>query len=213
MGLKRLIFDHVEKCGGKTVLKYLEAVYPKDEFHPLYSENQFDALHDLYGSYTPRCIAGHGAFYLIPMLREMGYETAVTLREPVQRVRSLYLFCKQLRYIPRNMSLKEFLRTVPQASNYYGWRFSGIPAGEVSHCPILVRDLAVEKISAFDYVGFTHNLSGFINSLDFLTPFRPSIENATTYEELIGPDDIALISQANKIDTEIYRIVSQLDIC
>lgn len=210
---RRILFDHVEKCGGRTVSTYLKSVYPPDQIGWFGAECQFEGLEKFYGTETPLCITGHGAVYLIPLLKEIGYETATVLREPVERVKSLYLFCKQEGYISKDATVQQFLITKMEPNNYYAWRFSGIPPGKVRRCPRLARDLALKRLSEFDHVGFTSNLSGFINALGYGVPFDGQRVNVTHYKESISQEDTDLITAANQIDIEIYRIISRLDTC
>ncbi|MGV3486793.1 MAG: hypothetical protein ACO1RT_20425 [Planctomycetaceae bacterium] len=205
--VRKLLFDHIEKCGGRTVIGFLRTVYADGDIELLEGENQYEAIERAMQAKSRPCIAGHGAGFLIPFFPS--HATAVILREPIARVVSLYRFCKQEGYIPRDRGVAEFIEKLPSARNYYAWRFGGmLPATVATMCPTVARRRAIAAILAYDHIGFTDDMAGFIDSLGFESTFpRDVIANKTTYTEPISDEDMELIRQANMLDICIFQAI------
>lgn len=202
----RLLFDHVEKCGGRSVVKHLKEVYG-DDIDTLDGDNQHIAIEQSSKGKLKACVAGHGSHYLIPFAT--GYTTAVVLREPVDRVVSLYRYCKQEGHFAKDGNIEQFLNDFAVARNYYTWRFAGMIPAHITDCPTLAMRRALRAIMAYDRIGFTEDIAGFITSLNTGLPYSDAIENKTNYQEAISDSDLELIQKANELDQKVYSAVKQ----
>ncbi len=98
-----LIFHHIAKTAGTSMRRVVKANYKRGELLELYGPNRgsVDWYNDYYHSLpfrrkaTIRCIAAHSAHYLIPVI-DRPFSVFSLLRDPVDRVISLYFFSKVL---------------------------------------------------------------------------------------------------------------------
>jgi hypothetical protein len=201
----KLLFDHIEKTGGMTVTRYLESCFANDDRLMLYKEGQCNAANESFTQAMPLLVAGHHAHYIAHKCPN--HMKVTVLRDPVDRVMSLFRFCKQREYIPVKATVREFLDN-PVANNYYTWRFSGIPPFLIRKCPELAVDRALHSLSLFDRIGFTNDIAGFIKSLELPVAFAPNVVNKTIYREEIADRDIELIRNANLLDAKVFEAVA-----
>jgi hypothetical protein len=202
----RLLFDHIEKCGGMTINHYLRSCYEENNSVFLYQEGVCKAVNAAFWKPIPDLVCGHHAIYLSHLCPD--HLKATVLREPVARVVSLFKFCKQRKYIPVTMTVREFTQK-PIARNYYAWRFSGVPPFMIHNCPELAVDRAVSVLSSYDRVGFTDDIQGFIHSLGLGKPYIPMVRNKTQYQEEITESDMDLIRSVTELDSQVYLAMRQ----
>lgn len=98
-----VIFHHIPKTAGTTLRAIIKRNYRRGEYVELYGPGRRSI--DWYRSYIDglspadrariRCVASHTANRLIPVLDERPRVFAM-LRDPVERVISLYHFCAQI---------------------------------------------------------------------------------------------------------------------
>lgn len=98
-----VIFHHIAKTAGTSMRRVVKANYKRGELLELYGPNRgsVDWYNDYYHSLSFRrkaaikCIAAHSAHYLIPVI-DRPFRVFSLLRDPVDRVISLYYFTKVL---------------------------------------------------------------------------------------------------------------------
>src|SRR5882762_4182849 len=104
--LTMLLFHHITKTAGTSLLAVIRKNYGADELHEFYGETDDPAAlwRTWFRSLSAqarralRCVASHTAQFLIPVLLEEGVEFKVItlLRDPVERCISLYYFTREL---------------------------------------------------------------------------------------------------------------------
>lgn len=129
----RILFNHLHKTGGMAVCHHLEKIYSGkifliDPFNPNRSIRQFaEAPKEVRHSYA--AIAGHNAIVLAKFAHPKML-VATVLRDPVERVISLYRFCLMhpdefLHSICKTRSLARCVEeNVPGFQNYYAASFN-----------------------------------------------------------------------------------------
>jgi len=98
-----LVFHHIAKTAGTSMRSVVKANYRRGELLELYGPNRgsVEWYNDYYHSLSFRrksaikCIAAHSAHYLIPVI-DRPFRVFSMLRDPVDRVISLYYFAKVL---------------------------------------------------------------------------------------------------------------------
>ncbi len=98
-----VIYHHIAKTGGTSLRKVVQANYKGNALLELYGPNRGSVAwyEQYYRSLPPerkaaiRCIAAHSAHYIIPVL-DRPFRVFTLLRDPVDRVISLYYFARTL---------------------------------------------------------------------------------------------------------------------
>ncbi len=167
----RVLFDHIPKCGGTTIMTFLARNYPhrmifQSQYPFLLSSQKFLEWSDS-RRMGCRLIMGHLTNVLIGKVHP---ETVITtiVREPIDRIVSLYYYGLQEKHawavVKARPSLTEFSLGKHDRSilNYLTQHFTGLSASEIEQAPAEAVDRAVEVVDAtYDIVGFQDNLAGF----------------------------------------------------
>ncbi|MEB3212971.1 MAG: sulfotransferase family 2 domain-containing protein [Leptolyngbyaceae bacterium] len=222
-----LIFLHVMKTGGTSLFRILEQNYPSQ--HTFHFGNQegrtledFDNL-SLETRDRLKLIHGHLEFGFHHHLSQpCRYITM--LREPINRVVSLYYFLYQNppRRPPEGPpceTLRDFLelgvlgvdnnqtrRIAGEISNHY-------PFGE---CTADLLDIAKENLSKFLFVGITEQFDESLIVLrrklgiDKILYFPVRSNSRKPKLETVDPRDIEHIKAFNQLDIELYQFGNEL---
>lgn len=224
---RRILFDHIPKCAGSTLGKYLQAHYPRrktfatDGRRPAESIARFLDLPES-RRHAFALIKGHQAGLLIDAVHPETLKITV-LREPVDRIVSHYYFAKrtQSHYLydkihRKKMSLKDYVEAEfsHELKNHYTLHFSGLSLKQAEADPDASIALALEKIRRFDLVGFQDDLSGFIESLrregGLSRPIPKRKTNVTQNRKNVQDLDDAtreMIVASNALDLQLFQKV------
>jgi len=229
-GPRKILFDHLPKCGGLSLNTYLEAHYPRGKTFSLnprnltLSVNKFKSLseRDRYGY---DLIKGHLAHELLDYVHPECLKVTV-LREPVDRIISHYYYAKRT---PRHylyskihqsgMGLEEYATSglSDELRNWYTTHFSGLSLDDVERRPEESIAKALEVIlKRYDIVGFLDNFSLFLEMLRSQAKLRDVYKervNVTQGREKLSHIEESVmnkIREVNKIDIVLYREVRAL---
>lgn len=225
-GSKPLLFEHVPKSAGTTVIQYLRRHYPARRIFTIDGMRP-DASHDEFRSmeapkrYSYDLVYGHGAHKLMGLVRP-DMIRATILRNPVDRLVSHYFFVKAspAHYLheavmTKRMSLTDYVQSDLSAElrNNLVRRFSGIPWQEADRDP----DAAVETtlqilLNNYQIVGFTEDLDKsmqeFARVLQFGSSWQGKSHNITRNKPRlaeISKEDLDLVRRFNALDVEVYQ--------
>ena len=97
-----LIHHHIPKTAGSSLRRVLVENYTGEELVELYDRDPREWWRDHYTQLAPerreriRCVGGHAAQLLIPLVDDRPVRAFCLLRDPVERVASLYDFMQSL---------------------------------------------------------------------------------------------------------------------
>lgn len=223
---RKILFDHLPKCGGSSLKAYLEEHYPKrktfstDGSNPAVSVAEFSRLsqHNRYGY---DLVKGHLAHELIDYVHPECLKVTV-FREPVDRIISHYYYAKRTpaHYLyskihKSEMSLEDYATSglSHELRNWYTTHFSGIAVDFAEQSPEESITKAVDVVlKRYDIIGFLDDFTSFIETLRNqaklrceyknkkvnATQDRPSLNN-------VAPSTINLIEQENHLDIALYK--------
>ena len=223
---KKIIFNHLPKCGGSSLNVYLEKHYPLrktfsiDGSHPLESVGQFKKM-DIGKRYSYDLVKGHLAHELINHAHPECLNVTV-LREPVDRIISHYYFVKRKKghYLHNvvtksDMGLEEYVTSgvSDELQNWYTSHFSGLSVEEVIRNPEEAVDVAVNVVlGKYDIVGFLDDFDKFsmdlkkqANFIFSLQSQRSNVTKGRPSMEEISTSVIEIIKETNRLDIEFYN--------
>ena len=228
---KRVLFEHVPKCGGTSIVNYLMSNYRQDEvfyirgvqqlayidYYKRLSELQRDRFH---------LIVGHGAHQLIDEIPN-NWITVTVLRDPVKRIISHYNFVLRT----PNHYLYEKVKTTgmpleayatgsltTELRNNFVCRFIGKTPDEAEQTP----EQSVEQ--AYQVLQQRYNIVGVLEQIDatmqvlkekagFVNEFGGRKLNFTVYRKppaAIAEATRKAIAEVNFLDVQLYERVLSL---
>ena len=225
---KKILFDHLPKCGGTSLRVYLQAHYPirktfsTDASSPAASVNAFKLLSQR-KRHGYDLVKGHLAHELLDYVHPEVLRVTV-LREPVDRIISHYYYASRtpVHYLyPKiheaEMSLEDYATSDLDCElrNWYTTHFSGLSVEDAERNPEASIASAVDvMLNGYDIIGFLDDFSSFAETLrdqanlrceyrnrrDNVTQERPSVNK-------VAPSTIRTIEQVNHLDTAVYSRV------
>jgi hypothetical protein len=183
---RKILFDHLPKCGGTSLKVYLRAQYPSkkvfsiDGLNPTASLDKFKKLsrnkrhgYDL--------VEGHCANDLLGYVHPNSLKITM-LRDPVERIISHFFYVKRTPkhylhsiVVSSAMDLEQFVTSGISAelSNWYTSHFSLMSAEEVERQPDRAVAKAFDFVSTqYDIIGFLNDYSGFVRQVAERAKFR-----------------------------------------
>jgi hypothetical protein len=223
---RKILFDHLPKCGGSTLTAYLEAHYTKrnifstDGLNPAKSVRLFKEM-TKQKRYGYSLIKGHLANELFDYVDPTCLKITV-LRYPVDRIISHYLYARRTpnHYLyssinDSEMSLEDYAssKLSDELQNWYTTHFSGIPNDIAKKNPKeSVAKAAEVLLERYDIVGFLDEFLFFIESIrkraNLRYEYRDNRMNVAKDRpriESIPQSTIAKIESVNHLDIALYR--------
>jgi hypothetical protein len=222
---KKLIFDHLPKCGGTSLHRFLELQYSKrriftiDGSNPETSTLDFKQLTEKQ-RYKFNLIKGHLANEIFEYVNPKCLKVTI-LREPIDRIVSHYFFVKRRKnhylheeVITKDLSLKEYAESdlSDELRNWYVQHFSGMSSTEVMEKPELALESAKIGLAQYDLIGFLDEYELFMKRLISLANLQKelklSVHNRTENRprlDQITSETVEVIKSVNNLDCELYQ--------
>lgn len=221
---ERLIFDHVPKCAGSSVIHSLKRVYSPSVTYGLDGVHYNESI-EKFKSFAPeeqlkyKFIYGHNSNQIVEEFAE-DRKLVTVLREPIDRMISHYYYVKSLKshflhkeLIERRISLADYCHSglSNELENQYTQHFSKMSLEEIYNNPSAAVDLAFKNLlEQYDVIGFQSNLQGFLNAVSQLLSVPTSLfqvekVNVTSKKpKKIDESAIEAIRQKNELDILLY---------
>lgn len=227
---RKILFDHLPKCGGSSLHAYLEKEYPQrkifsiDGGNPQESAAKFKSLPQA-KRYAYDLVKGHIANQLIEFAHPACLKVTI-LREPVDRIVSHYYYAKSTpeHYLyPKirksGMSLESYASSgiSTELRNWYTTHFSGlsIEAAEANPEDAIENAMKV-LLNDYDIVGLLENYSSFAERLRQQAGLRYQYQNekVNPTQGRVSINDvpkstIRVIEQINHLDVVLYRKIAR----
>lgn len=223
-GNRLVIFVHVPKAAGSSLASILRSQYgraavysamPRDQLPGLGIHTTLRSYDELPQKRKERIKILRGNFIFDPR-PDLNAACFTMLREPVNRVVSLYYFCKSresnlFHDSANRMSLHEFVasRVTLETSNDQTRRLAGAgdEAGALERAKINIRE-------KFALTGITELFDESVLQLGKIFGWKPYYQTANVTRERAALDSIPketldLIAVENQIDAELYRFARQ----
>lgn len=226
---KKLLFDHLPKCGGSSLGRYFSAQYiPRRVFTtngltPLDSVREFKEYPEK-KRYSFDLVQGHCVHELLDYVHPECIK-ATLFRDPVDRIVSYYFYARQrdkghYLYSTLNdtgMGLDEFVGSdlTSEIRNFYTCHFLGIEPCVAESAPQESVAKAADLIRrTYDVFGFLEDVGAFVRRVSDNVGFSNRIDlpraNATKGRlKLCEVSDsvIRKIEDVNFLDVELYKIL------
>lgn len=226
---RRILFDHLPKCGGSSLSTFLEANYPRRKTFSITGQiecaiEKFKRLPEAkrHGYYL---VKGHGADSLIDYAHPDCLKVTM-LREPIDRIVSHYFYAKRSEdhYLhgairDSNLSLVEYATSDLSAElrNWMTCHFSGMSIADAERDPNTAVERAFHVLTVdYDLVGVLENFSAFVMKLGELanlhvvyTGERTNVTVGRPSLESLQPSEAAQIESMNFLDVELYRRIEE----
>lgn len=222
---KKILFDHLPKCGGSSLNYYLAKHYPRRKTFSLNGADPESSVKKFINKsqrerFSYDLIKGHLAHELLDYAPHACIKVTV-LRDPVERIVSHYYYAKSTpkHYLyskihDANMNLEDYVSSNigGELHNWYTTHFTGLSVEEVQSNQVNSLENAHEVIKKYDIVGFLDKYADFINKLQNKANLRYSYSdkkiNVTCKKPLlkeIPKDTLKLIHDANIVDIKLYN--------
>ena len=221
-----ILFDHLPKCAGTTVHRYLLKQYPNrvtfwvDPRNVKQSTEAFRCMSEQARSRF-RLVGGHNANRLSDCVHEDAVRLTI-LREPVDRIVSHYCFVirdtknyLRDRVVRNNISLENSVRLdlSSELRNWYTIHFTALSIKEVESDPTTAVQRAAEIVlRRYDVIGFQDDLPAAMRALREVARLYRKFENVVANEgerRAGGVSDEArrVIAEANWLDVQPYALM------
>jgi hypothetical protein len=226
---RKILFDHLPKCGGSTLSAYLRDQYPDRKIYDIPGD-PFSAVESFIGMPESKrhgfdLVQGHMAHMLLESVHPESLKVTV-FREPIERIVSYYYFAKKdkchylhQQILEQNLGLEEFIKSelTLETSNWYVRYFTGRKLNSENHSlseqPSDIVNEAFEHIkSNYDIVGFLDKYDEFIQQLSSSAGFKRKYKgtqlnknNSRPLIKNISESAIQDIVEYNRYDIELYQ--------
>lgn len=222
---RKILFDHLPKCGGSSLTTFLKSNYPArvtfatNGADPLASIEEFRQLNESQ-RHKYDLVFGHLAHELIPLVHPDSIKVTV-FREPVDRIISHYYYVRRNpgHYLhaavrDQDISLTDYAASglSVELRNWYTTHFTGMDKTQAEANPGASVARALETILAnYDVVGFLDDFDAFTEKLQAKARLirDPSIRknNATISRPArkeIDTETLSVIRENNQLDVALY---------
>lgn len=227
---RKVLFEHVPKCGGTTVNNYLKSHYSKDKVFVINGARPFDSIKYFISlpkeeRYSYDLVCGHGAYKLKDYVHPRAIRFTI-LRDPVDRIISHYYYVlrspKHYLYdeiVKKKMSLMDYITSnvSNELRNNFVCRFLGKSPKNVE------KDADKAVIDAYNVLKNDYAAVGIIEdfnqTMDLFAKkafFNKKIEVKELNKTINRPqkkeiNEITLkaIKEMNSLDIKLYDLVKK----
>lgn len=227
---KKLVFEHIPKCGGTTINDYLRSQYRPHRIFCVNGRKPAERIR-LFKSFPEKkrhaynLVYGHGANQLRPYVHPDAL-TATVFRDPIERIVSHYYYvCRSKSHYlhheltGKKMSLLDYVTSnlSDELRNNYVSRFieSSSEAAEARPDESIRKAFQVLR-DEYKVVGLVDDLTSFATTLAakaaFHDKFKTKRLNVTTDRpgvEELEPTVRDAILERNKMDVTLYAMVKE----
>ena len=217
----KILFDHLPKCGGTSLIDFLESNFLKRKTYAIDGPNTRDNIYKFMEfserqRYGYDLVYGHMANDLFSYVHPDMLKITV-LRHPVSRIISHYYHVKRNpnHYLHRYAKGKKISDYVccdctTELSNWYVLHFSGLTFQDLVINPDDVIDRAFNNASSYVLIGFLDSYNLFVHQLCCIANLKYSNLkkinfNKSNIFDNISSFEIDLISEKNKYDIVFYN--------
>ncbi len=223
---RKILFDHLPKCGGSSLNKYLKSNYSGKKTFIIDSKNPHKSL-SLFklkqegDRHAYDLVTGHLGNHLLEYVDPESIKITV-LRDPIERIVSHYYYAKNRPdhylhevILSNNLELLDYARyeISNELNNWYTTHFSGLTHAEAMKNPEVAVKLALKTLTKkFTLVGFLDDLSSFVHVLEKKAQLPRSFENKRVNITQNRPEInevsssvLRNLSVANSLDVEVYK--------
>ncbi len=231
---KKVLFEHIPKCGGMTFNHFLKSQYEDDKIFHIVGEQKRECI-DRFKSLPKEIrsnydlVLGHGAHELLE-LTHPDKITVTIFRDPIDRIVSHYFYVLRnpQHYLHeeiknKKISLEDYVTSGlsdEELRNNYVTRFLQIPLAEAEQDP----DRAVER--AYNLIREKYTVVGILDDIDAAKSAIARAANFSNYQKFshkvlnatpdrlklqdIDPSTLETIAKVNFLDVRLYRQIKQL---
>lgn len=202
-----LYFVHLPKTAGTSLIEAWKRARLKTQWasHYVLGPDYSSDLHKI-KNVAPVIHVLHGHY---PWIGE-GYDYCTVLRDPVERVVSLYRYaCRHSLPAPKRAdTLTEFVRQTQWAQDGMVRQLSGLGLG--CKRPVTEEDLsrALQNLSGFKYVSLLSEVQEFCNNVCSRFGARAvevGRENASPGQDPPSPAELQEVENLNRFDRRLYE--------
>jgi hypothetical protein len=225
---EKVLFDHLPKCGGTTVMRFLFRHYPNRLIFHSCSLTPLESVEKLSRQsenqrHSYSLITGHLVRHLIKFIDPSCLRITL-LRDPIERLTSHYFYARSSphHYLhekihSHQMTLKDYVTSdlSEELRNWYTTYFSGLSIDQAEANPDRSVAAALDTLTtSYDIVGTLESFGVFIESLRkrarLWHSYPGSIHNPTPNRPLksnLPPAAIEAIQATNRLDLALYSAV------
>lgn len=222
---KKILFDHLPKCGGTSIMQYIAIHYPARKIYFINGRDSAASVKK-FKTLTQKerhnydFITGHHAKELLEHVSPESLKITV-FREPVDRIVSHFYYAKRTEkhYLhskirETGMGLEEYATSglSPELRNWYTTYFSGMNADDVEKNPEESVAKAVDFVlKNYDIASFIDDIESFANELQIKANLRYKFKKirANAAPDRLSINNISQsvlerIREVNFIDIDFY---------
>lgn len=230
--IRKLFFDHVPKCAGTSIRRFLQRLFSQRRTYGVYSgiESRCRAFKSMPESLRHQfdLVIGHGVHTLVDYVAAEAV-TATVLRQPVDRIISHYHYVlrEQTHYLHERvvrgqMSLRDYVESglSDELYNFMTCHYLGVSPAEAEQDGVLSAERALEIVrTRYRVIGILERLPHFMtalcNEIGTDTRWDNTRLNVTASRpktDSIAPEDYEMIAARNSLDMHFYKRITEIAI-
>jgi hypothetical protein len=234
-----LVYIHIPKTGGTSLIKILDAQFAPGEIFPVHSTREAEQRGGISLSPTRRYRFLRGHFRFGPFddcIYRFVTQTPIlitVMRDPIERTISSYRHILRRpenalhrEFNERGITLSEYVtlpeyapRVVNHQARQIAGSFTSSPRKWATREPAtleILRRLAIERFEQFAFVGLTEQLDQSVRIISWMFGFHITAEvprlnpaPSQTSKESLSPAELEAVRAVNELDLELYELATR----